>query len=129
MKRAWWVVLIALLMIPSPAFAWGPRRPRTIVIDQMVVVRRGFDGGAIAAGVLGGLATGIILDRVLTPPPPRVVYYPPPPPPPAPRDPYDEGYGDGYNQGVERGRRDRYEQGRRRGYQDGYEDGRAGRTL
>jgi len=129
MKKTWSAVLIALLMLPSSAFAWGPGRPRTIVVERTVVVRRGFGGGAIAAGVLGGIATGIILDRVLTPPPPRVVYYPPPLPLPAPRDPYDEGYGDGYNQGVERGRRDRYEQGRRRGYQDGYEDGRAGRTL
>lgn len=135
MKRAWSAVLAVLLMLPSSAFAWSPRRPGTVVVKRTVVVRRGVDGGAIAAGVLGGLVTGIILDRVLTPPPPRVVYYPqpahhpPPPPPAAPRDSYEEGYWDGYNEGVERGRRDRYEQGKRRGYQDGYEDAKSGRTL
>lgn len=129
MKRACSVVLIALLMIPSQAFAWGSRRPRTIVVDRTVVVRRGFDGGAIAAGVLGGLATGIILDRVLVSYPPQQPVYYPPPPRPAPRDPYDEGYSEGYSQGIERGRHERYDQGRRRGYQDGYEDARAGRGF
>ena len=135
MKRVWSAVLAALFILPSPAFAWGFRHPRTVVVKRTVVVRHGVDGGAIAAGVLGGLATGIILDRVLTAPAapvvysPPPVYYPPPPPSPAPRDPYDAGYSEGYREGVERGRYERYEQGRSRGYKDGYEDAKSGRTL
>lgn len=127
------MVLAAVLLAPAPSFAWGGRHPyhggRTVIVRH----HDNYNGAAIAAGVLGGLATGIILDRVLTPPPSRVVYYPepayypPPPPPPAPRDPYDAGYSDGYSRGVERGRYERYEQGKSRGYNDGYEDARAGR--
>ncbi|MBI2999207.1 MAG: hypothetical protein HYY46_12305 [Deltaproteobacteria bacterium] len=132
MRKVIAVVSLALLLTPSAAFAdsWKHRRPwhrpRTVVIRE----RHHYDGAAIAAGVLGGLVTGVILDRVLVsaPPPPQPVYYPPPPRP-VPRDPYDEGYSDGYGQGVERGRRERYEQGRRRGYEEGYEDSRAGRAF
>ena len=119
-------VLAAILMAPASTFAWGGS-----YYGRRVVVQRyhGYNGAAVAAGVLGGLATGIILDRVLFPPPPRVVVerdYPPAPPS-RPRDPYDTGYSDGYSEGVERGRYERYEQGRRRGYQEGYEDSRSGR--
>lgn len=124
MKRVLSAVLVAMLMVPSVSYAGG---------------RRGwhghdYNGAAIAAGVLGGLATGIILDRVLLSPPPPAVYYPqpayyPPPPPPSPPDPYDTGYSDGYSRGVERGRYERYDLGRRRGYADGYEDARAGRAY
>ena len=128
MKRLPAALLATLLMTPAASFAWDGRRPyygRTVIVRN----HNGVNGAAIAAGVLGGIATGIILDRVLTPPPTRVVeraYYPPPPPPAA-RDPYDAGYSDGYGEGVERGRYERYEQGRRRGYQEGYEDARSGR--
>lgn len=130
MKRVLSAVLIASLLIPSVSFAddwkhWHHRGyPRTVIIRE----HRHYDGGAIAAGVLGGIVTGVILDRVLIPAPPQPVYYPPPPRP-APRDPYDEGYAEGYSQGVERGRYERYEGGRRRGYEDGYQDSRAGRTF
>ena len=120
-------VLAAVLMVPASTFAWGgPYHGRRVVVHR----HHGYNGAAVAAGVLGGLATGIILDRVLFPPPPQVVVerdYPPPPPRPAPRDPYDTGYSDGYSEGVGRGRYERYEQGRRRGYQEGYEDARSGR--
>lgn len=115
------VILAAVLMAPVPSFAgwrpyYGPR-----------VHRYGYSGGAIAAGVLGGIATGIILDRVLLPPPVVVEHeYPPPPPPPS-RDPYDAGYSDGYSRGIERGRYERYQQGRDRGYNEGYDDARSGR--
>jgi hypothetical protein len=126
MKKLSAVVLAALIMAPAPSFAWGGRRPyhggRTVIVRH----HDSYNGAAIAAGVLGGIATGIILDRVLLPPPVAVVgrdY----PPPPAPRDPYDAGYSDGYGRGVERGRYERYEQGRSRGYNDGYEDARSGR--
>ena len=119
-------VLAAVLTVPASAFAWGgPYYGRRVVVHR----HYGYNGAAIAAGVLGGLATGIILDRVLFPPPERVVVerdYPPPPRP-APRDPYDRGYSDGYGEGVERGRYERYEQGRSHGYQEGYEDSRSGR--
>ncbi|TAJ98454.1 hypothetical protein EPO44_11585 [bacterium] len=132
MKKVLAVVSLALLLTPSAGFAdsWKHghhwHHPSTVVIRE----RHHYDGAAIAAGVLGGLATGIILDRVLisTPAPPQPIYYPPPSRP-APRDPYDDGYSDGYGQGVERGRRERYEQGRRRGYEEGYEDARAGRGF
>ncbi len=132
MKRFSAPLLAALIMAPTPSFAWDWRGGRHVVVNRTVIVRhRCCDGAAIAAGVLGGLATGIILDRVLTPPPTQVVYperaYYPPPPPLAPRDPYDAGYSEGYGAGVERGRYERYEQGRRRGYQEGYEDARSGR--
>lgn len=130
MKKVLSAVLLAAIMAPSPSYAhhWGHRR--TVIIRD----HRHTDGAAIAAGVLGGLATGIILDRVLTPPPPQPVYYPqpayyPPPPPPPSRDPYDAGYSDGYSRGVERGRYERYDQGRSRGYQEGYEDARTGRAY
>jgi hypothetical protein len=131
MKRTLMAVLIAALMIPSAGFAndWrhgrGHGHPRTVVVRD----RHHYDGAAIAAGVLGGIVTGVILDRVFTPPPapPQPVYYPPPPAPRAPRDPYDDGYSDGYSRGVERGRYERYEQGKRRGYEEGYEDARSGR--
>ena len=128
MKKLSAALLATLLMAPTPSFAWGGwRHGRTVIVH-----RDGVNGAAIAAGVLGGLATGIILDRVLFPSPapvyyPEPAYYPPSPPRPAPRDPYDAGYSEGYGQGVERGRYERYEQGKRRGYQEGYEDSRAGR--
>jgi hypothetical protein len=122
MKRLSAVILAAIvalvLLAPAPSFAWhGGRR---------VVYHHGYNGAAIAAGVLGGIATGIFLDRVFFPPPAPVVVEPAYPPP-APRDPYDSGYSDGYNRGLERGRYERYEQGKNRGYDEGYEDARRGR--
>jgi len=135
-------VMLGVLSTPAAGYAdhwkrsyghgYGYRhRPKEVVI---VKDRRHHDGAAILAGVLGGVATGIILDRVLiSPPAPQPVYYPPPanypPPAPAPRDPYDAGYSDGYGHGVQRGRQERYEQGRRRGYDEGYEDARDGRAF
>lgn len=133
MKRILVGALLAALLVPGIGNAGDWKHGRGHGYGhfhgkRVVVIRdRHHDGTAIVAGVLGGIATGIILDRVLTPPPPpQPVYYPPPPPP---RDPYDNGYSDGYSQGVERGRRERYEQGRRRGYEEGYEDARSGRTF
>ena len=117
-------VLAAILMVPASSFAWGrPYHGRRVVVHR----HHGYNGAAVAAGVIGGLATGIILDRVLFPPPVVVERDYPPPPAPRPRDPYDTGYSDGYSEGVERGRYERYDQGRRRGYQEGYEDARTGR--
>jgi hypothetical protein len=106
-------IVALVLLAPAPSFAWHGGR-------------RGYNGGAIAAGVLGGIATGIFLDRVFFPPPAPVVVEPAYPPP-APRDSYDSGYSEGYSRGVERGRYERYEQGKSRGYDDGYEDARRGR--
>lgn len=110
-------ILAAVLLAPAPSFAWHYGR-------RVVVHHHGYNGAAIAAGVLGGIATGLFLDRVLFPPP---VVVEPAYPPPAPRDPYDSGYSDGYSRGVERGRYERYEQGKSRGYDEGYEDSRRGR--
>lgn len=126
MKKLLLGIVVALLVIPAPSFAWHWGGPRRTVVRHH---QHGYNGAAIAAGVLGGIATGIIIDRVLFPPPERVVVerdYPPPPRP-RPRDPYDTGYSDGYSEGVDRGRYERYEQGRRRGYDEGYEDARSGR--
>lgn len=118
------ILMGSLLAAPAPSYAhhWWRHGP---------VVRYHTDGAAIAAGVLGGVATGIVLDRILISPPPRVhepVYTPPVYSPPPPRDPYDAGYSEGYSQGAARGRYERYEQGKRRGYQDGYDDTRDGGT-
>lgn len=52
----------------------------------------GYYGGAFAAGLLGGIATGLFIDQFFLPPP--VIAepaYPPPPP-----YPYDPGYPGGY---------------------------------
>jgi hypothetical protein len=131
MRKILPAVSIALLLSPGAAMAheyrdWRWREPRTVIIRE----RHHTDGAAIAAGVLGGVVTGVILDRVFLPPPApsRPVYFPPAPRP-APRDPYDDGYSEGYGRGVDRGRVERYEQGRRRGYEEGYEDARAGRIF
>jgi hypothetical protein len=134
-KKTLAAIVVAAILVPGVSFAdsqgrWsGHGYGRGHYPSKKVVVVRHnhhYDGAAIAAGVLGGIATGIILDRVLISfPPPQPVYSPPPPP----RDPYDRGYSDGYDQGVERGRQERYEQGRRRGYDDGYEVGRSGRIF
>ncbi|HEX9444591.1 MAG TPA: hypothetical protein VGA73_10745 [Candidatus Binatia bacterium] len=116
-------ILAAVLLTPTASFAYwrgpccGPR---------VRYYGGGYNGAAIAAGVLGGIATGIFIDRVLLPPP-VVVERDYPPPPPRSYDPYDSGYDDGYSRGVERGRYERYQQGKDRGYHDGYEDSRSGR--
>jgi len=134
MRKIWLAVFAALLMMPSTGFAkdWKHRdghghghyyRHSTVIVRKS----HNYNGAAITAGVLGGIATGIILDRVVFPPP-QPVYYPPSPPR-APRDPYDAGYSEGYNEGVERGQSERYERGRRQGYREGYEDSRAGRRF
>jgi hypothetical protein len=115
-------IFAAVLLTPAQSFAYwrgpccGPR---------VVYHGYGYPGAAIAAGVLGGIATGIFLGGVLAPPPPAAAY--PPPPPPAPGDAYNSGYAEGYQQGVERGQAERYRQGRDRGYQDGYDASRSGR--
>lgn len=114
-------VLAAVLLTPAASFA-GWRGP--CCGPRVRYYGGGYNGAAIAAGVLGGIATGIFIDRVLIPPP--AAAYPPPPPPRA-YDPYDSGYDDGYNRGVERGRYERYQQGRDRGYDEGYQDSRSGR--
>lgn len=138
MKKLSLVMTLAVLSVPSLGDAhdwkyWKDHGHRYHHSKRVVVVRehRHDDGTAILAGVLGGIAAGVILDRVLapsSPSPPQPVYYPPPRLP-APRDPYDDGYSEGYGEGVRRGRYERYEQGRRRGYEEGYEDARAGRVF
>lgn len=118
MKRIMSAVLLATMMAPSMSYAheWRGRQRG-----------HGDEGVAIVAGILGGVAAGVLLSQVLTPSPPSPTYgssYPPPA-----SDPYDTGYSDGYGQGVERGRYERYDQGRRRGYDDGYDDARNGRIY
>lgn len=136
LKKAFVGILAATLLAPGVSFAdpWGRsrgygrgyRHPSRVVVVKRY---RDYDGATLAVGILGGIATGIILDRILiASPPPQPVYSPPPPPPP-PRDPYDRGYSEGYEYGVQRGRQERYEQGRRRGYEEGYEDARAGKIY
>lgn len=134
MKKVWLVVLAAVFITPSASIAkdWKHRHGLGHHRKIVIIKQRHHDGAEIVVGVLGGLITGVILDRVLTTPPkpvysPSPVYYPPPPPP-APRDPYDEGYREGYQEGLERGRHERYKEGRRRGYEEGYEAGGAGQA-
>lgn len=68
------------------------------------VPARAGDGGAIAAGIIGGTALGVIAGAAIAhpPPPPPAYYYPPPPPPPSPYyDPAaDEGPGPGPGPGY-----------------------------
>ncbi len=113
-------VFAAVLLIPAQSFAYWRGGPRVVYHGGY-----GYPGAAIAAGVLGGIATGLFLDRVLLPPP--VAAAPAYPPPPPAGDAYDSGYSEGYRQGVERAQAERYRQGRERGYQDGYQDYRSGR--
>jgi len=74
MKKTFIVAVIAILLVPSLSFAGpsrrghrryhGHHRARTVVIRKNY--DHHYDGGAIAAGVLGGVLVGVILDRVIT---------------------------------------------------------------
>ena len=150
MKKVALSLLLVVLLLPASAYAGGSRygrgthgyrhghnRHHTVVIKS----RHPYPGGAIAASVLGGVITGVIIDRVLfppPPPPPQVVYYPAPtyrsPTPPAPRrpeNPYNRGYREGYESGYQKGYSEyykkRHEEGREKGYEEGYEKGRLGK--
>ena len=55
---------------------------------------RAGDGGAIAAGIIGGTALGVLAGAAIAnspPPPPPPGYYPPPPPPSPYYDPAADG--------------------------------------
>jgi hypothetical protein len=134
--------LIALITAPSISFAWGPRR---------VVFGRPFFPGAVAAGFFGGVATGIVFNRVLVPSPlfypasygyyypPSYGYYPytysppysyynyspPPPPPPAsaPETTYNRGYSDGYSRGYEEAQKEVEKERYEEGKKRGYQQG------
>jgi hypothetical protein len=67
MTRTFAAVAVAALVSLAPPFA-SPVQAR--------------DGGAIAAGVLGGLAAGAIIGSAVARPAPPPVYYAPPPPAP-----------------------------------------------
>lgn len=165
MKAIRMILLIALIAVPSSAFAWsrgGAVVVRTGFPSRAVFVRTGFPSRVVfvnrfprrfvAAGFVGGLATGIVLNQAFFPRsfyfpgpyinyyPPGYVYYPyyyppsysyavPPAPPPAvaPKDAYDRGYSEGYSQGYEEAQKERdkerYEEGKKRGYEEGYEAG------
>ena len=144
MKAIRMIALIALIFTPSASFAWGPR--------GVVVVRPFFPGRAVAAGFFGGLATGIIFNRVLVSPllfypasygyyyPPSYSYYsytypppysyynyysPPAPPPPAsaPGNAYNRGYSDGYSRGYEEAQKELEKERYEEGKKRGYEQG------
>ncbi len=70
MKRVLLAALIIALLVPSPGFARGWRGYRGGGHRG-----GGYWGGAVAAGIFGGFATGILLDRALAPWP---AYYPEP---------------------------------------------------
>lgn len=59
------------------------------VVTAATLPARAGDGGAIAAGIIGGTALGVLVGATVAhpPPPPPPVYYAPPPPPPAYYDP------------------------------------------
>jgi len=142
MRKALAITLLVILVLPSIGFAGSWRRYRYRQHDRpdprttRVYHSYHNNGAAIAAGVLGGIVTGVILDRILTPlqqlPQPMCCqepasYYPPIPADSAHGDPYDRGYQQGYEQGVARGRAERYEQGQKQGYDQGLDDAASGR--
>lgn len=146
MRKALAITLLIILVLPSMSLAGSWRsgqRHRYRQHDHpfakpyRVINNYHNNGAAIAAGVLGGILTGVVLDRILTTPPqrqPQVVCCQNPPPYPAPQtrhghpgDPYDRGFQEGYQQGVERGRAKRYEQGQQQGYDQGFNDAASGR--
>ncbi len=60
------------------------------VVTAVAMPAQAGDGGAIAAGIIGGTALGVLVGATAAgaaPPPPPPGYYPPPPPPPAYYDP------------------------------------------
>jgi hypothetical protein len=58
------------------------------VMTAATLPARAGDGGAIAAGIIGGTALGVLVGATVAhPPPPPPAYYPPPPPPPVYYDP------------------------------------------
>lgn len=76
------------------------------LVTAAALPARAGDGGAIAAGIIGGTAFGVLAGAALAnppPPPPRVYYVPPPEPSPyydpaaadGPPPGYDDGYGPG----------------------------------
>jgi hypothetical protein len=103
-------------------------RPR-----KVTVYKYRNNGAAIAAGVLGGILTGVVLDRLLMPSPTvpeqpqSTPYHAPSPGYPGQGDPYYEGYQQGYQQGVENGRAERFDRGQRQGYDQGFGDAASGR--
>jgi hypothetical protein len=166
MKAIRMILLIALTAVPSSSFAWSrggavvvrtgfPSRAvfvRSGFPGRVAFVRPGFPGRFAAAGFVGGVATGIVLNPFFFPrsfyfPGPYINYYPPgyayypnyyppsysyavppaPPPAVAPSDAYDRGYSEGYSKGYEEALKERdkerYEEGKKRGHEEGYEAG------
>jgi hypothetical protein len=159
------IVLIALIAIPSSSFAWSrggaiivrPGFPSRAVFVRSsfpgrVVFVNGFPRRVVAAGFVGGVATGIVLNPAFFPrffyfPGPYINYYPPGytyypdyyppsysyaappalPPAVAPSDAYERGYSEGYSQGYGEAQkerdRERYEEGKKRGYEQGHDAG------
>ena len=146
MRKALTITLLLAVVLPSMSVAGGwrsepghrTRQYHRPFFKPHTVIHHNHNAGAIAAGVLGGILTGVMLERILTPPPQRqplpTTCCQNPPPYPAPRqgypgtgDPYDQGFQQGYERGVERGRTERYEQGQQQGYGQGLDDAASGR--
>jgi hypothetical protein len=166
MKAIRMILLIALTAVPSSSFAWSrggavvvrtgfPSRAvfvRSGFPGRVAFVRPGFPGRFAAAGFVGGVATGIVLNPFFFPrsfyfPGPYINYYPPgyayypnyypnyyppsysyavppaPPPAVAPSDAYDRGYSEGYSKGYEEALKERDKERYEEGKKRGHEEG------
>lgn len=102
------IALAIILLAPVSAQAGGRYHHR----------HGGHSDGELAAGIIGGILGGIILDRIIIESQRPRVY--------RSYDPYDAGYTEGYERGYQRGQNQRYRDGAYRGYDEGYQAGRAG---
>jgi len=104
-KTALWILATVLLLTPTAGAAWGgphhAYHPYRHYRHHRHCGYHGYRHDDLAAGILGGLVGGILIDRVFFPPP-AAVYIPPPR--------YRQGFRDGYDRGYDTGYRDGYEQ-------------------
>ena len=153
MKAIRMIALIALIAIPSSAFAWSGRAvvvrsgfSRGVGViarpgfPRGIIVRPGFPRIFIVPRFFGGFPPGFVVNSFWFPQPffspVPFPYFPsqssaamafdisPPPPPAAPpEDAYTRGYTEGYSLGYEQGQSERDKERYEEGKKRGYEEG------